>query len=124
MLRSPLIFFKDASHQAKKPETEFFAAPPLAQNIVAPSWKEINLEALKSDQSPTYSQITRMSSTDLRNTWSVFPRQYAEEYEQCIETILSANKRIYILSWFLFLCILRVGGVEWFVQRPYVFWFV
>ncbi|XP_056690386.1 uncharacterized protein [Spinacia oleracea] len=48
--------------------------------------------ALKSDQSPTYSQITWMSFTDLRNTWSDFPRQYTEEYEQCIETILSANK--------------------------------
>lgn len=53
--------------------------------------------ALKSDQSPTYSQITWMSFTDLRNTWSDFPRQYTEEYEQCIETILSANKGIYIM---------------------------
>ncbi|KNA10380.1 hypothetical protein SOVF_144880 [Spinacia oleracea] len=110
--------------QAMKLETEFFAAQPLAQKTVAPLWKELNPEdwhltlfsdfdltctvvdssailaeiaivtAPKSDQSPTDSQITRMSSADLRNTWGVLSRQYTEEYEQCIENILSADKGV------------------------------
>lgn len=108
--------------QAMKLETEFFLAQPLTQKTVAPLWKELNPEewrlmlfsdfdltctvvdssailaemaivtAPKSDQNPSESQITRMSSADLRNTWGVLSRQYTEEYEHCIESVLSTDK--------------------------------
>ncbi|XP_021734748.1 bifunctional TH2 protein, mitochondrial-like [Chenopodium quinoa] len=108
--------------QAMKLETEFFGAQTLSQKTVAPLWKELNPEesrlmlfsdfdltctvvdssailaeiaivtAPKFDQSPTDGQITRMSSADLRNTWGVLSRQYTEEYEQCIENVLSTDK--------------------------------
>lgn len=50
--------------------------------------------APKSDQSQaeSQSQITRMPSADLRNTWEVLSGQYTEEYEQCIENILAYEK--------------------------------
>lgn len=52
--------------------------------------------APKSDQSQPESQsetqITRMSSADLRNTWEVLSRQYTEEYEQCTENMLANEK--------------------------------
>lgn len=36
--------------------------------------------------------LVRMSSTDLRNTWDDLSGKYTEEYEQCIEDILSREK--------------------------------
>ncbi|XP_024988230.1 bifunctional TH2 protein, mitochondrial-like isoform X1 [Cynara cardunculus var. scolymus] len=50
--------------------------------------------APKSDQiqPESQSQITRMPSVDLRNTWEVLSRQYSEEYEQCTENMLANEK--------------------------------
>ncbi|GJV14815.1 bifunctional TH2 protein, mitochondrial-like protein isoform X1 [Tanacetum coccineum] len=38
------------------------------------------------------SQIVRMPSADLRNTWELLSRQYSEEYEQCTESMLANEK--------------------------------
>lgn len=50
--------------------------------------------APKSDQSQpeSQSQIVRMPSVDLRNTWEVLSREYTEEYEQCMESMLAHEK--------------------------------
>ncbi|KAJ4967914.1 hypothetical protein NE237_014615 [Protea cynaroides] len=50
------------------------------------------LTAPKADQSGTENPLPRMSSTDMRNTWSVLSTQYTEEYEQCIESIMPTKK--------------------------------
>ncbi|KAM7494425.1 hypothetical protein LguiB_029034 [Lonicera macranthoides] len=53
------------------------------------------LTAPKSDHHSNQleNQIARIpSAADLRNTWGVLSRQYTEEYEQCIETILLTEK--------------------------------
>ncbi|XP_076906461.1 bifunctional TH2 protein, mitochondrial-like [Bidens hawaiensis] len=54
------------------------------------------LTATKSDQSQpetqNVSQIVRMTSADLRNTWEVLSREYTEEYEQCMESMLTNEK--------------------------------
>ncbi|KAK9735617.1 hypothetical protein RND81_04G216100 [Saponaria officinalis] len=110
--------------QAMKLEIEFFLAQPLEQKAVAPLWKELVRDechlmlfsdfdltctvvdssailaeiaivtAPKSEQNSSESQITRMPSADLKNTWGVLSRQYTEEYEQCIENILAVNKGV------------------------------
>ncbi|KAG9151610.1 hypothetical protein Leryth_019969 [Lithospermum erythrorhizon] len=109
-------------HQAMKLEIDFFLAQPLLQKTVVPLSKGHNpeedqmiifsdfdltctvvdssailaeiaiLTAPKSDQNQPENQIARMSSADLRNTWGVLSKQYTEEYEQCIESILSTDK--------------------------------
>lgn len=50
--------------------------------------------APKYDQSQpeSQSQIVRMPSVDLRNTWEVLSREYTEEYEQCMESMLAHEK--------------------------------
>ncbi|KAI7734822.1 hypothetical protein M8C21_027459, partial [Ambrosia artemisiifolia] len=50
--------------------------------------------APKSDQSlpESESQLARMTSADLRNTWEVLSREYTEEYEQCTERMLAVEK--------------------------------
>ncbi|XP_076931271.1 bifunctional TH2 protein, mitochondrial-like [Bidens hawaiensis] len=51
--------------------------------------------APKSDQSQppeSQSQIVRMSSADLRNTWEVLSREYTEEFEHCTENVLANQK--------------------------------
>ncbi|RAL43691.1 hypothetical protein DM860_014192 [Cuscuta australis] len=48
--------------------------------------------APKSDQSQTANQIARMTSADLRNTWGVLSKNYTEDYEQCIESMLVSEK--------------------------------
>ncbi|CAO2836498.1 unnamed protein product [Amaranthus hypochondriacus] len=108
--------------QAMKLETEFFLAQPLIQKTVAPLWKDLNPEesrlilfsdfdltcttvdssailaeiaivtAPRSDQDPSENQFARMLSVDLRNTWGVLSKQYTEEYEQCIESVLATDK--------------------------------
>lgn len=108
-------------HQAMKLEIEFFSSQPLVQPTVVPLMKEHNPEedqllifsdfdltctvvdssailaeiaivtAPKSDQNQPETRILRMSSADLRNTWSLLSRQYTEEYEQCIESIVPSE---------------------------------
>ncbi|TQE02506.1 hypothetical protein C1H46_011914 [Malus baccata] len=36
-----------------------------------------------------------MSSADHRNTWGLLSRQYTEEYEQCIESIVPTETAVY-----------------------------
>lgn len=117
---------------AMKLEIEFFLAQPLAQKIVVPLSKEHNptekclvlfsdfdltctvvdssailaeiaiITAPKSDQNQSETQLARMSSVDLRNTWGELSKDYTEEYEQCIDSILHSDKGecfIMVLSW-------------------------
>ncbi|XP_059665702.1 bifunctional TH2 protein, mitochondrial [Cornus florida] len=109
-------------HQAMKLEIEFFCAQPLVQQTVIPLSRVHNPEecrlaifsdfdltctvvdssailaeiaiitAPKSDQNQPETQLVKMSSADLRNTWGVLSRQYTEEYEQCIESIMVNEK--------------------------------
>ncbi|XP_011036359.1 PREDICTED: uncharacterized protein LOC105133898 isoform X2 [Populus euphratica] len=109
-------------HQAMKLEIEFFLAQPIAQTTLAPLTKGHNpeedrlvifsdfdltctvvdssailaeiaiLTAPKSDVVQPETQIARMSSADLRNTWGLLSGQYTEEYEQCIESIMPSAK--------------------------------
>ncbi|KAI3459056.1 hypothetical protein Pfo_015719 [Paulownia fortunei] len=109
-------------NQAMKLEIEFFLAQPLAQKTVVPLSKEHNpaehclmlfsdfdltctvvdssailaeiaiITAPKSDQNQSGNQLARMSSVDLRSTWGELSKQYTEEYEQCIESILLSDK--------------------------------
>lgn len=111
-------------HQAMKHEIEFFNAQPLAQPTVVPLIKEHDpardhliifsdfdltctvvdssailaeiaiVTAPKSDQNQPESQLGRMSSAELRNTWGDLSREYTEEYEQCIESIVPSMKGI------------------------------
>ncbi|KAI7735454.1 hypothetical protein M8C21_013430 [Ambrosia artemisiifolia] len=109
-------------HQALKLEMKFFLSLPVDQPTVLPLSKQhISTEhrlmifsdfdltctvvdssailaeiaivtASKSDQSQPESQIVRMSSADLRNTWEVLSKEYTEEYEQCTESMLTNQK--------------------------------
>ncbi|XP_044500059.1 bifunctional TH2 protein, mitochondrial-like [Mangifera indica] len=109
-------------YQAMKLEIEFFNAQPLAQPTVVPLIKEHNpardhiiifsdfdltctvvdssailaeiaiVTTPKSDQNQPESQLGRMSSAELRNTWGDLSRDYTEEYEQCIESIVPSEK--------------------------------
>lgn len=118
-------------HQAMKLEIDFFLAQPLAQPTVAPLTKGHNpaedrlvifsdfdltctvvdssailaeiaiLTAPKSDVVQPETQIARMSSADLRNTWGLLSGQYTEEYEQCIESIMPSAKGTIFLCKFL-----------------------
>uniref|UniRef100_A0A7N0TFH2 Thiaminase-2/PQQC domain-containing protein n=1 Tax=Kalanchoe fedtschenkoi TaxID=63787 RepID=A0A7N0TFH2_KALFE len=109
-------------HQALKLEIEFFSAQPLTQLTVVPLIKYHNpaedrlmifsdfdltctvvdssailaeiaiVTAPKSDQNQSDSQLARMSSLDLRTTWDILSKQYTEEYEQCIDSIIPPEK--------------------------------
>ncbi|GAV79952.1 LOW QUALITY PROTEIN: hypothetical protein CFOL_v3_23414, partial [Cephalotus follicularis] len=105
-----------------KLEIEFFSTQPLDQATVVPLTKDHNpaedrlmifsdfdltcsvvdssailveiaiVIAPKSTQNQPKPQISRMSSTELRNTWGLLSRQYTEEYKQCIESIMPSEK--------------------------------
>ncbi|KAI6698061.1 hypothetical protein NL676_018180 [Syzygium grande] len=45
-----------------------------------------------SDCSPSQSPLVRMSSGDLRNMWEEISNKYTKEYEECIESIIPAEK--------------------------------
>lgn len=109
-------------HQAMKLEIEFFLAQPLAQPTVVPLIRDPSLAANRlmlfsdfdltctvvdssailaeiaivtaprTDTIQSESQLARMSSAELRKTWDILSRQYTEEHEQCIESILPAEK--------------------------------
>lgn len=111
-------------HQAMKHEIEFFCAQPIEQPTVVPLIKEHNpaedhlilftdfdltctvvdssavlaeiaiVTAPKSDQNLPEGPLSRMSSAELRNTWGFLSKQYTEEYEQCIESILPSKEGI------------------------------
>lgn len=116
--------------QAMKLEIDFFSSQPLFQPAIVPLIKGHNpanerlmifsdfdltctvvdsfailaeiaiLTAPKSDQNHPEDQIIRMSSADLRNTWGYLSKQYTEEYEQCIESILPFKKCMLIFYLF------------------------
>ncbi|KAJ8540256.1 hypothetical protein K7X08_030175 [Anisodus acutangulus] len=46
----------------------------------------------KSDEYQREDQVVRMLSADLRSTWEDLSKQYTEEYEQCIDTMLLSEK--------------------------------
>ncbi|XP_065032312.1 bifunctional TH2 protein, mitochondrial-like [Musa acuminata AAA Group] len=102
---------------AMKLEIEFFNAQPIVQPVVVPLTKlhdptnhlvifsdfdltctvldssallaEIAiLTASKPGQSGTDTLSVQRSPSDVRNSWDVLSKQYTEEYEQCIESLL------------------------------------
>ncbi|KAK1415057.1 hypothetical protein QVD17_30827 [Tagetes erecta] len=105
-------------HQAMKLEMEFFLAQPVDQKTVVPLSKEHHRVTIFSDfdltctlvdsctvladiamaTSPSpgqlhpESQITQMPLTKLTNTWEALVKQYAEEYEHLMETMLVNHK--------------------------------
>ena len=128
-------------HQAMKLEIEFFSVQSLDQPTVVPLIKEYKsakdrlmifsdfdltctvvdssailaeiaiVTAPKSDQNQSEDQIERMSSADLRNTWGLLSKQYTEEYEQCIESIMPTERgtniflfNMYVISTICFMC--------------------
>ncbi|XP_004302109.1 PREDICTED: uncharacterized protein LOC101297743 [Fragaria vesca subsp. vesca] len=115
-------------HQAMKLEIEFFSAQSLVQPTVVPLIKDHNsaedrlmifsdfdltctvvdssailaeiaiVTAPKSDQNQSDGQIARMSSADLRNTWGLLSKQYTEEYEQCIGSIIPTERAEFVYN--------------------------
>ncbi|KAF5726989.1 aminopyrimidine aminohydrolase mitochondrial isoform X2 [Tripterygium wilfordii] len=109
-------------HQAMKLQVEFFTAQPLVQKTIVPLSRvhgnagcclsifcdfdltcttvdssailaELALiTALKVDPDVSVAQLARMPSAELRRTWDFLSVQYAEEYDQCIESILLLGK--------------------------------
>ncbi|CAK8572309.1 unnamed protein product [Lathyrus sativus] len=112
-------------YQAMKLEIDFFTAQPLFQPTIVPLTKGHNPEedhlmiftdfdltctvvdssailaemaivtAPKSDNL-SEDQTTRMLSSDLRNTWGILSKQYTEEYEQCVESIMPTYRLVYL----------------------------
>ncbi|KAI7984608.1 hypothetical protein LOK49_LG15G00700 [Camellia lanceoleosa] len=117
-----LIVIEKLYHQAMKLEVKFFSAQPILQQTVVPFSQpldpaECNLSifcdfdmtcttidssallaeiairtASKADLNRCETQFAQMSSDDLRTTWGVISSQYAEEYEQCVGSIMAGNK--------------------------------
>lgn len=46
----------------------------------------------KAEFNGSETQLVRTSSADLRNTWHVLSTQYTEEFEECVETIVTSEK--------------------------------
>ncbi|CAN4105773.1 unnamed protein product [Withania somnifera] len=108
--------------QAMKLELGFLLAQPLDQKSVIPISREHNpaeeqleiffnfdltctvvdssailaeiaiISALKSDESQRENQLVRMLSAHVRSTWEDLSKQYTEEYEQSIDTMLLTEK--------------------------------
>lgn len=119
-------------HQALKLQIEYFFAQPLVQRTIVPLsrlWDPAEnrivvfsdfdltctvvdscailaeiaiLTAPKSEQNGPENLIARKSSADLRNSWDVLFRQYAEEHEQCIKSIMPSEPGNYAELHFLF----------------------
>lgn len=104
-------------HQAIKLEVDFFSSQPIAQHAILPLSRSHDIDEqnlnifcdfdmtcsavdtsavlaeiaiLKSSNNlnECESQPTWISPDELRNTWGVLSRQYIEEYEQCIQSIM------------------------------------
>ena len=108
-------------HQATKLEVDFFYAQPVVQQTIVPlsrvhdhakyhltvfcdfdmTCTPIDSSALlaeiaivtapKIDLNASETQLVRMSSTDLKNTWGVLSTQYTEELEKCMESIVPSE---------------------------------
>ncbi|XP_072966387.1 bifunctional TH2 protein, mitochondrial-like isoform X1 [Typha angustifolia] len=86
----PLTKFHDSKHQLV-----VFSDFDLTCTVVDSSaiLAEIAiLIASKGDHSGTDRLITQKSSSEMRNSWNILSRQYTEEYEQCIESLLSSEE--------------------------------
>lgn len=107
-------------HQAMKLEMDFFLAQRVDQKTVLPLSKDHNCVTIFSDfdltctvvdsctilaeiamatspksgqlQPESQNQITQMPLTDLRKTWEALSKQYTEEYEHIMESILVKHK--------------------------------
>ncbi|CAL5208431.1 unnamed protein product [Lathyrus oleraceus] len=108
-------------YQAMKLEIDFFTAQPLFQPTIVPLTKghhpekdhlmifsdfdltctvvdssailaEIAIVTAPKSDNQSEDQTARMLSSDLRNTWGFLSKQYTEEYEQCIESIMPADR--------------------------------
>ncbi|XP_074576710.1 bifunctional TH2 protein, mitochondrial-like [Curcuma longa] len=107
--------------QAMKLEVEFFNAQSIVQPVVVPFTKMLDKEtqlvifsdfdltctvldscailaelailtASKVVQSDTDTLAAQKSPSVMRNSWDILSKQYAEEYQQCIESLLSAGQ--------------------------------
>ncbi|PHT37888.1 putative aminopyrimidine aminohydrolase, mitochondrial [Capsicum baccatum] len=108
-------------HQAMKLELEFISAQPITQSTITPitqlqepagcnltlfcdfdmTCSAVDSSALladvaiiaaaKSDLDDCESPYVHISAADLRATWSNLSSKYIEEYEQCIESIMSSE---------------------------------
>ncbi|CAL9194643.1 bifunctional TH2 protein, mitochondrial isoform X1 [Musa acuminata AAA Group] len=108
-------------HQAMKLEIEFFNAQPIVQPVVVP-FKKLHdasnnlvifsdfdltctvldssailaeiaiLTASKAVQSGTDNLSALRSPSDVRDSWSAFSKQYTEEFEKCIESLLPSKQ--------------------------------
>ncbi|XP_076937017.1 bifunctional TH2 protein, mitochondrial-like isoform X2 [Bidens hawaiensis] len=106
--------------QAMKLEKEFFLAQPISQQIIVPLSNEHNLATIFSDFDLTCTVIdsctvladiamatppnsgqtlperqshsTNMTLTKLKTTWDALVKQYAEEYEHLMESMLANQK--------------------------------
>lgn len=106
-------------HQAMKLEVDFFTTQPISQQTVVPLARVHDLAehrltifcdfdltctavdssamlaeiaiitAPKADSDVSETQLVRMSSADLRNTWGALSTQYTEEFEHCIDSIMN-----------------------------------
>lgn len=50
------------------------------------------ISAPKSGENQPDNQLGRLLSADLKSTWEDIGKQYTEEYEQCIDTLLLTEK--------------------------------
>ncbi|KAD6795796.1 hypothetical protein E3N88_06692 [Mikania micrantha] len=117
-----LDFMQKLYNQAMRLEMEFFLAQPIDQQTVVPLSKEHNRVTIFTDfdltctvvdscsvfadiamaaspnsflvQSESESQITKMPLTKLRNTWEALVKQYAEEYEHLMQSMLVNQKAV------------------------------
>lgn len=115
-------------YQAMKLELEFFLAQPVDQQTVVPLSKDLNSVTIFSDfdltctevdssivlseiamvtspklgqtQSECENDITGMPLAKLRTTWEALSKQYAEEYEHLMESMLvnQKGKALHILG--------------------------
>lgn len=66
----------------------------------------------KTESHGSETQLVRLSSADLKSTWDILSTQYTEEFEQCVETIVTSEKGL--LANYYWKCI-------WFMSS-YVTW--
>jgi hypothetical protein len=113
--------------QAMKLEVEFFSAQLVDQPVVAPLSRYCDpkykllifsdfdltctvvdssailaeiaiLSFQKASQSGIDNNLDRTKSGDLRNSWNMLSKQYMEEYEECMERLLSPEECMRIMA--------------------------
>ncbi|XP_030934129.1 bifunctional TH2 protein, mitochondrial-like [Quercus lobata] len=109
-------------HQAMKLEVDFFSTLPISQKTVVPLARVHDpaehhltifcdfdltctafdssailaemaiITAPKADSDVSETQLARMSSADLRNSWGALSAQYTEEFEQCVDSMMDSKR--------------------------------